>query len=155
MFFLYSRELPFRKGDMIYLIRRIDNNWYEGERNGRIGIFPVNYADVLTSIEEAQNAAQQSEGLARAKYTFNSQTSVELSLRKGENVTLLRQVDDNWYEGRAGNQQGIFPVTYVEIIREPCTPMVTPAPSVITTPMTGRGRITFLFIELQLIFNSF
>lgn len=47
-----------------------------------MGIFPVNYVEVLTSIEEANNAAQQSEGLARAKYNFTAQTSVELSLRK-------------------------------------------------------------------------
>ena len=55
-------------------------------------------------------------------------------------VTLLRMVDENWYEGRVGNRQGIFPVAYVEVLREPSTPLVTPAPSVITTPMTGRGR---------------
>ncbi|XP_053392586.1 sorbin and SH3 domain-containing protein 1-like isoform X6 [Mercenaria mercenaria] len=134
-----SRELPFRKGDIVYLIRQIDSNWFEGEKNGRVGIFPVNYVEVLTSIEEASSAAQQSEGQARAKYNFNSQTSVELPLRKGEIVTLLRNVDENWFEGRFGNRQGIFPVAYVEVLQEPCTPLVTPAPSVITTPMTGRG----------------
>ena len=79
---IICRELPFRKGDTIYLIRQIDKNWYEGERNGRVGIFPANYVEVLTSIEEAQSAAMQSEGQARAKYNFNSQTSVELPLRK-------------------------------------------------------------------------
>ena len=58
---------------------------------------------------------------------------------QGEIVTLLRRVDENWFEGRAGNRQGIFPVAYVEVFDEPSTPLVTPAPSVITTPMTGRG----------------
>jgi hypothetical protein len=57
---------------------------------------------------------------------------------QGEFVVLLRRVDDNWYEGRIGARQGIFPVIYVEIIREPSTPLITPAPSVITTPMTGK-----------------
>ena len=55
-------------------------------------------------------------------------------------VTLLRKVDDNWYEGRARNRQGIFPVAYVEVAQDPTTPLITPAPSVITTPMTGRGE---------------
>lgn len=160
---------------------------------------------MITSIEQAQEAARQSEGQARARYNFNGQTNVELSLRKvfnwhpllfcnlfqrcllkssaifktkwieinmmkivslhrydkqrnlrksrfvtwwplfgflylqGEIVTLLRRVDENWFEGRAGNRQGIFPVAYVEVVNEPSTPLVTPAPSVITTPMTGRG----------------
>ena len=62
-------------------------------------------------------------------------------------VTLLRMVDENWYEGRVGNRQGIFPVAYVEVIREPSTPLVTPAPSVITTPMTGRGKLRTLAVS--------
>lgn len=68
-------------------------------------------------------------------------------------MTLLRNVDENWYEGRIGNQQGIFPVAYVEVLQEPSTPLVTPAPSVITTPMTGRGKnplVHLFFISGQL-----
>ena len=30
-------------------------------------------------------------------------------------VTLLRRVDDNWYEGEVNHQIGIFPVAYVEV----------------------------------------
>lgn len=131
------RELSFRKGDIIYLLRQIDKNWFEGERYGRSGLFPVNYVEVLTSIEEAHTAAQQAEGQARVRYNFTAQTGVELTLRKGDIVTLLRSVDENWYEGRVGNKQGIFPRSYVEVIFDPSTPLVTPAPSVITTPMTG------------------
>ncbi|XP_056019306.1 uncharacterized protein LOC125671809 isoform X40 [Ostrea edulis] len=131
------RELSFKKGDILYLLRQVDKNWFEGERFGRKGIFPFNYVEVLTSIEQAQEAARQAEGQARARFNFNGQTNVELSLRKGEIVTLLRRVDENWFEGRSGNRQGIFPVAYVEVLNEPSTPLVTPAPSVITTPMTG------------------
>lgn len=131
------RELSFRKNDILYLLRQVDKHWFEGERNGIVGIFPVNYVEVVTSIEAAQAAAMQAEGQARAKYSFTAQSSVELSLRKGEFLVLLRRVDENWYEGRIGNRQGIFPFNYVEIIREPSTPLITPAPSVITTPMTG------------------
>lgn len=40
------RELSFRKGEMIHVRRQIDNNWYEGELHGRIGLFPYNYVEV-------------------------------------------------------------------------------------------------------------
>lgn len=30
-------------------------------------------------------------------------------------ITVLRQLDDNWYEGELGNQIGIFPLAYVEV----------------------------------------
>ena len=40
------RELSFKKGDIIYIRRQIDKNWYEGEHNATIGLLPVQYVDV-------------------------------------------------------------------------------------------------------------
>ncbi|XP_060106726.1 vinexin isoform X1 [Heteronotia binoei] len=42
-------ELSFRKGERICLVRRVDQNWYEGRISGtsRQGIFPANYVQVL------------------------------------------------------------------------------------------------------------
>ena len=44
------RELGFRKGDTIYMLRQIDKNWCEGEHHGHVGIFPITYVEVLTQI---------------------------------------------------------------------------------------------------------
>lgn len=41
-----NRELSFQKGDIIFVRRQIDKNWYEGEHNAMVGIFPVNYVEV-------------------------------------------------------------------------------------------------------------
>ncbi|CAH1990846.1 unnamed protein product [Acanthoscelides obtectus] len=41
-----ARELTFRKGDLIYVRRQVDKNWYEGELNAMVGLFPVNYVEV-------------------------------------------------------------------------------------------------------------
>lgn len=41
-----ARELTFRKGDVIYIRRQVDKNWYEGEHNAAIGLFPANYVEV-------------------------------------------------------------------------------------------------------------
>lgn len=57
-----------------------------------------------------------SEGQARAKYNFVAQSDIELSLNKGELVSLTRRVDENWFEGRAGTRKGIFPVSYVDVL---------------------------------------
>ncbi|XP_063166612.1 sorbin and SH3 domain-containing protein 2 isoform X3 [Candoia aspera] len=118
-----SKELPFKKGDTIYILRKVDQNWYEGEHYGRVGIFPISYVEKLIPPEKAQPArppppAHVAEiGEATAKYNFNADTNVELSLRKGDKVILLRRVDQNWYEGKlpGTNKQGIFPVSYVEV----------------------------------------
>ncbi|XP_064917222.1 sorbin and SH3 domain-containing protein 2 isoform X14 [Columba livia] len=121
-----SKELSFKKGDTVYILRKIDQNWYEGEHHGRVGIFPISYVEKLSPPEKAQPArppppAQIGEiGEAIAKYNFSADTNVELSLRKGDRVILLKRVDQNWYEGKipGTNRQGIFPVSYVEVIKK-------------------------------------
>ncbi|XP_070316142.1 sorbin and SH3 domain-containing protein 2 isoform X12 [Odocoileus virginianus] len=124
-----SKELSFKKGDTVYILRKIDQNWYEGEHHGRVGIFPISYVEKLTPPEKAQPArppppAQPGEiGEAVAKYNFSADTNVELSLRKGDRIILLKRVDQNWYEGKipGTNRQGIFPVSYVEVVKKNTT----------------------------------
>ncbi|XP_068424640.1 sorbin and SH3 domain-containing protein 1 isoform X1 [Clinocottus analis] len=120
------KELPFQKGDIVYIIRQVDQNWYEGEHHGRVGIFPQSYVELLPPTEKAQpkkSAPVQvlEYGEAVARFNFNGDTVVEMSFRKGERITLIRRVDENWYEGKISgtNRQGIFPVTYVEVNRRP------------------------------------
>ncbi|XP_069487628.1 sorbin and SH3 domain-containing protein 2 isoform X8 [Ambystoma mexicanum] len=135
-----AKELSFKKGDTIYILRQIDRNWYEGEHHGRVGIFPVSYVEKLNPAEKTLPArppppAQSQEiGKAVAKYNFTADTNVELSLRKGDRVTLLKRVDQNWYEGKipATNKQGIFPVSYVEVIKKTTSksPVDNPDPSI-------------------------
>uniref|UniRef100_A0A1A9US85 SH3 domain-containing protein n=1 Tax=Glossina austeni TaxID=7395 RepID=A0A1A9US85_GLOAU len=114
------RELCFKKGDIIYIRRTIDKNWYEGERNAMVGLFPANYVEIISRGEmqylKQQTRQKPSEGQARAKYNFQAQSGIELSLNKGELVSLTRRVDENWFEGRIANRKGIFPVAYVEVL---------------------------------------
>uniref|UniRef100_A0A8P4G340 Sorbin and SH3 domain containing 2a n=1 Tax=Dicentrarchus labrax TaxID=13489 RepID=A0A8P4G340_DICLA len=120
-----AKELTFKKGDAVNIIRQIDNNWYEGEHRGRVGIFPMSYVEKMPSSEKQQPirppppAHVREIGEAVARYNFNADTNVELSLRKGERVIVIRQVDQNWYEGKIPDttKQGIFPVSYVDIVK--------------------------------------
>ncbi|XP_031158161.1 sorbin and SH3 domain-containing protein 2 isoform X7 [Sander lucioperca] len=120
-----AKELTFKKGDALNIIRQIDNNWYEGEHYGRVGILPISYVEKMPSSEKQQpirppppaHVREIGEGIAR--YNFNADTNVELSLRKGERLIVIRQVDQNWYEGKIPDttKQGIFPVSYVDIVK--------------------------------------
>ncbi|XP_049427953.1 sorbin and SH3 domain-containing protein 2 isoform X3 [Epinephelus fuscoguttatus] len=120
-----AKELSFKKGDAVNIIRQIDNNWYEGEHRGRVGILPISYVEKMPSSERQQPirppppAHVREIGEAVARYNFNADTNVELSLRKGERIIVIRQVDQNWYEGKIPDttKQGIFPVSYVDIIK--------------------------------------
>ncbi|XP_055765770.1 sorbin and SH3 domain-containing protein 2-like isoform X3 [Salvelinus fontinalis] len=130
-----AKELTFKKGDAVNIIRQIDSNWYEGEHRGRLGIFPISYIEKMALPEKQQpirppppaHVREIGEGVAR--YNFNADTNVELSLRKGERVVLLRQVDQNWYEGNIPDttKQGIFPASYIDIVKR--SPSKSPTPS--------------------------
>ncbi|XP_029305228.1 sorbin and SH3 domain-containing protein 1 [Cottoperca gobio] len=153
------KELPFQKGDIVYIIRQVDQNWYEGEHHGRVGIFPQSYVELLPPTEKAQpkKSAQVQVleyGEALARFNFNGDTVVEMSFRKGERITLIRRVDENWYEGKISgtNRQGIFPVTYVEVNKRPrvkngveyLDPPVSQSPqrSTNASPQLYRNRLT-------------
>jgi len=127
-----KRELSFNKGDIIGVRRQIDKNWHEGELRGVVGIFPSNYVEITPA--EQLRSPRGSEGRARARFAFQAQSGLEMSLGKGETVTLTRRVDANWYEGRAGARRGIFPVAYVEVLLEPGERKASPARSPLPRP---------------------
>ena len=77
------------------------------------------------------------EGQARVRFSFTAASPIEMSIVKGETVILTRRVDVNWYEGRIGSRRGIFPVSYVQVLKEPgadLTTVTTTSRSAATSP---------------------
>ncbi|XP_075737218.1 cbl-associated protein isoform X5 [Rhipicephalus microplus] len=138
-FFAQSpKEINLRKGDLVFIRRKVDANWYEGEHHGLVGIFPVSYVEVIPNESAHLQPKRALEGLARAKFNFSAQTPAELSLFRGETVVLVRRVDSNWFEGRMGTKRGICPAAYLEVISEPqeiVSTTVSPKPS--SSPVYG------------------
>ncbi|TRZ11975.1 hypothetical protein HGM15179_015144 [Zosterops borbonicus] len=123
------KELTLQKGDIVYIHKEVDRNWLEGEHHGRVGIFPSNYVEILPPTEvpkpiKAPTLQVLEYGEALALYNFRGDLHVELSFRKGERICLVRRVNENWYEGRISgtSRQGIFPATYVQVLKEPRRP---------------------------------
>ncbi|XP_076325999.1 uncharacterized protein LOC143233548 [Tachypleus tridentatus] len=109
------RELSLNKGDIVYVNKKIDKNWCEIEYLGKTGIFPVKYLKIIP-LDEPQKTT---EGKATVKLSFSAQSSMELSLLKGETVILTGKVDQNWYKGRIGHKKGIVPSAYLDVLYEP------------------------------------
>ncbi|XP_030593891.1 vinexin isoform X2 [Archocentrus centrarchus] len=122
------KELSLQKGDIVYIHRQVDANWFEGEHHGRAGIFPTSYVEVLAPTEKPTPIKSPTlqvldYGEAVALYNFNADLPVELSFRKGEVISVTRRVDDQWLEGRipGTSRSGIFPASYVQVNKMPRT----------------------------------
>uniref|UniRef100_A0A8C1U2Q7 SH3 domain containing ring finger 2 n=1 Tax=Cyprinus carpio TaxID=7962 RepID=A0A8C1U2Q7_CYPCA len=106
-------ELTMKSGDLIYLRWRVDDNWYYGEGKESSGLVPINVLRVIS--EHPQPLA-----LCRALYDFNANNldpdnSKEcLTFFKGDSITLIKQVNENWVEGKLGDKVGIFPLQLTE-----------------------------------------
>ena len=46
-------------------------------------------------------------GEALGEFDFSGKTSNQLSFSKGDLLTLIRKVDENWYEARINNNQKV------------------------------------------------
>ncbi|XP_045890466.1 vinexin isoform X2 [Micropterus dolomieu] len=139
------KELTLQKGDIVYIHRQVDANWFEGEHHGRAGIFPTSYVEILPPTEKPtpiKNPTLQvlDYGEAVALFNFNADLPVELSFRKGEVIDITRRVDDQWLEGRISgtSRSGIFPASYVQVNKMPRTKYSTddysPGPMSPVTP---------------------
>ncbi|KAF1953714.1 DUF500-domain-containing protein [Byssothecium circinans] len=57
-------------------------------------------------------------GQAIAKFTFDADQPGDLGFKKGEVITIIKKTENetDWWTGRVGDREGIFPSNYVETI---------------------------------------
>ncbi|KAJ8037720.1 Growth factor receptor-bound protein 2 [Holothuria leucospilota] len=63
-----------------------------------------------------QDMTQTRQFTVRAKYDFEAQDVGELSIKRGEIITVLNNSDQNWWTGRCQGREGLFPAPYVECL---------------------------------------
>ena len=64
--------------------------------------FKISY---LESMESSVKVVEYGEALG--EFDFSGKTSNQLSFSKGDLLTLIRKVDENWYEARINNNQKV------------------------------------------------
>lgn len=55
------------------------------------------------------------ETTATALYNFTKEVEDELTIEKGQKIIVLDDTDQNWWKGRIGDQEGVFPASYVKV----------------------------------------
>ncbi|XP_013921696.1 PREDICTED: sorbin and SH3 domain-containing protein 2-like [Thamnophis sirtalis] len=117
-----------KEGDKVILLRRVDQNWYEGKLPGtnKQGIFPVSYVEVKKSMARGENEypvppipqsyssdkihhsakpqrpvfAHDSGGEPfQVLYNYTPRNEDELELREGDVIDVMEKCDDGWFVG--------------------------------------------------------
>ncbi|NXN73435.1 SH319 protein, partial [Himantopus himantopus] len=121
----HADDLNLHSGDTVYLLEKIDTEWYRGKCGNRTGIFPAIFVKVIVDIPEEGNkkkipcSSQCIKGprcIARFEYIGDQKD--ELSFSEGETIVLKEYVNEEWAKGELRGTSGIFPLNFVEIIED-------------------------------------
>ncbi|XP_032187544.1 SH3 domain-containing kinase-binding protein 1 isoform X6 [Mustela erminea] len=140
----HDDELTISVGEIITNIRKEDGGWWEGQVNGRRGLFPDNFVreikkemkkDPLSSkapekpMHEVSsgNALLSSETILRTNkrgerrrrrcqvaFSYLPQNDDELELKVGDIIEVVGEVEEGWWEGVLNGKTGMFPSNFIK-----------------------------------------
>ncbi|XP_040848246.1 dynamin-binding protein isoform X1 [Ochotona curzoniae] len=139
-----DEELDFREGDVITIIGVPEPGWFEGELEGRRGIFPEGFVELLgplRTVDESVSSGEQDDCIVNgdmetpvgegeselgdsdekpgaygiALYRFQALEPNELDFDVGDKIRILATLEDGWLEGSLRGRTGIFPYRFVKL----------------------------------------
>nr|XP_031529147.1 SH3 domain-containing kinase-binding protein 1 isoform X5 [Vicugna pacos] len=140
----HDDELTITVGEIITNIRKEDGGWWEGQINGRRGLFPDNFVreikkemkkDPLSSkapekpMHEVSsgNTLLSSETILRTNkrgerrrrrcqvaFSYLPQNDDELELKVGDIIEVVGEVEEGWWEGVLNGKTGMFPSNFIK-----------------------------------------
>ncbi|XP_042279508.1 SH3 domain-containing protein 21 isoform X1 [Thunnus thynnus] len=147
--FAYSRmnedELELVVGETIEIINEIEDGWWMGIKNGKVGAFPSNFVkeifvspkdgkynegktrpkltDAVFNKEISQRASVRNKAknvveCCQVMFDYKARAEDELDMKQGDLVVILRKEteDDGWWEGELNGRCGFFPDNFVMVI---------------------------------------
>ncbi|XP_036743583.2 SH3 domain-containing protein 19 isoform X1 [Manis pentadactyla] len=119
-------DLNLTSGEIVYLLEKIDTDWYRGKCRNQTGIFPASYVKVIIDVPEAGNGKRVSSVSSHcvksprcvARFEYIGDQKDELSFSEGEIITLKEYVNEEWARGELQDRTGIFPLNFVELIED-------------------------------------
>ncbi len=138
-----NRELAFMKGDVIVILDKDTDpeGWWKGSLNGKTGLFPHNYVEIIEQQEQRQapvlpkrtssryskSAPKIPKGwtLHKATWTFEKTEDEEMSFKEGELILIqdksIEEAKDQtegdifWWLGQrfGGKETGFVPSSYL------------------------------------------
>ncbi|XP_047422098.1 SH3 domain-containing protein 19 isoform X2 [Sciurus carolinensis] len=121
-------DLNLTSGEIVYLLEKIDTDWYRGKCRNQTGVFPANYVKVIVDIPEGENGKRESVSShcvkgtrCVARFEYIGDQKDELSFSEGEIIILKEYVNEEWARGELRDRTGIFPLNFVELVEDHST----------------------------------
>ncbi|XP_060717294.1 SH3 domain-containing kinase-binding protein 1 isoform X3 [Tachysurus vachellii] len=151
----HDDELTIAIGDIISNIRKDEGGWWEGEVDGRRGLFPDNFVreikkEVKKELSSASQAsksdlsngspsprsessirpAKKGEAIrkrrCKAAFSYIPQNEDELELKIGDVIEVLGEVEEGWWEGSLNGKIGMFPSNFTKELPIESEDLATP-----------------------------
>lgn len=135
----HSDELAFSEGEVIQLKEYVGQDWARGQVGTTIGIFPLNFVEVVEDLPPPQSHLQSAKialpGMAAATpsihaeaakpaqagvewvvalYDYAGNSEDDLSFQQGDSILLIQHINAEWSCGRINGREGMFPRAFVE-----------------------------------------
>ncbi|CAG5929429.1 unnamed protein product [Menidia menidia] len=139
-------ELTFSQGDVIVLLELIGEEWGRGRIHGRLGVFPLNFTEVVEPLPQPEAAQEEmskqisketagtessavlktpqgsdseAEEWVVALFDFPGQTEEDLSFHKGALIHVTEHIDAEWRKGKLEGRAGLFPAAFTQPSQAP------------------------------------
>uniref|UniRef100_A0AAZ3SJ85 Osteoclast-stimulating factor 1 n=1 Tax=Oncorhynchus tshawytscha TaxID=74940 RepID=A0AAZ3SJ85_ONCTS len=129
-------------GDIIVKVTKDDGGWWEGEIDGRRGLFPDNFVREIKkdvkrevgpksdlsngsaspvsepSLRPARKGDQIRQRRCKASFSYVPQNEDELELKIGDVINILGEVEEGWWEGSLNGKTGMFPSNFTRELED-------------------------------------
>lgn len=135
-------ELELCVGEIIEIMNEIEDGWWMGIKNGKVGAFPSNFVKEIfskdTKFSEGKSRPKLSDAVftkensrqtsirrkpqnvecCKVMYDYKPKAEDELELKKGDVVVVLNKEteDEGWWRGELNGRCGYFPDNFVMLI---------------------------------------
>ncbi|XP_024885434.1 SH3 domain-containing protein 19 isoform X2 [Temnothorax curvispinosus] len=100
-------DLALKEGDVVQLVKKVNDDWLEGRIGNRQGMFPLSFIDIKVPLPGL------SDNVVTALYAFPGENSDDLSFEEGAKITVISRISEDWLYGEYNGRKGQFPVNYV------------------------------------------
>ncbi|XP_047022204.1 SH3 domain-containing kinase-binding protein 1 isoform X1 [Helicoverpa zea] len=118
-------ELPLCVGDVLEVLGEVEEGWWQGRRQGRVGVFPSNFVVMLDPPQPAPPfepapalPPKPVKELCRVLFPYQAVNEDELTLSEGDIVTIVSKEapDRGWWRGELNGRVGLFPDNFVQLL---------------------------------------